>query len=146
MKLDLIRKEFTTISTIGDLLIDGKFFCYTLEDAIRDKKIPNETAIPCGRYEVITNYSVRFKKVMPLILNVPGFTGVRIHAGNTKADTSGCVLLGNTRGEDFIGGSRHAMKAFMPKLQEGLKAGKVTLIIREIGGDHGRDPDKTDQC
>jgi len=129
MLLELFRRWKTPYETIGELYIDGVYFCYTLEDAIRDKKIPNETAIPCGRYEVITNYSVRFKRVMPLILNVPGFTGVRIHAGNTKADTSGCILLGNTKGEDFIGGSRHAMKAFMSRLQEGLKSGKVFITI-----------------
>ena len=86
MLLELFRRWKTPYETIGELYNDGVYFCYTLEDAIRDKKIPNETAIPCGRYDVITNYSVRFKRVMPLILNVPGFTGVRIHAGNTKAD------------------------------------------------------------
>ncbi len=146
MLLELFRRWKTPYETIGELYIDGAYFCYTLEDAIRDKKIPKETAIPCGQYEVITNYSVRFKKVMPLILNVPGFTGVRIHAGNTKADTSGCILLGNTRGEDFIGGSRNAMNAFMVKLRAGLKAGRVTLVITEIGGARGEDTNKTDQC
>jgi hypothetical protein len=129
MKLDLIRKDFTDKSTIGDLLIDGKFFCFTLEDVPRAVKIPGETAIPEGTYQVITNYSNRFKTVMPLLLNVPNFEGVRFHSGNSSADTEGCILLGFTKSKDFICNSRKAFNAFMPKLKEGLKTGKVFLTI-----------------
>ena len=74
MRLDLIRKTFTEYSTIGDLLIDGKFYRYTLEDMYRDKKIKGVTAIPYGTYEVIINFSNRFQKPMPLLLNVPNFS------------------------------------------------------------------------
>ena len=129
MKLDLIRKEFTTISTIGDLLIDGKFYCYTLEDMYRDKKIKGVTAIPYGTYEVIINFSNRFKKPMPLLLNVPNFEGIRIHNGNTAEHTEGCILLGFTKSKDFIGNSKSAFNQFMLKLKEGLKTGKVFLTI-----------------
>ena len=129
MKLELIRKEFTEMSTIGDLLIDGEFFCYTLEDTVRDKKIKGVTAIPYGTYEVIINFSNRFQKPMPLLLNVPNFEGVRFHSGNSSADTEGCILLGFTKSKDFIGNSRKAFNAFMPKLKEGLKTGKVFLTI-----------------
>jgi len=129
MKLELIRKEFTEHSTIGDLLIDGQFFCFTLEDVVRDVKIPGQTAIPYGSYEVITDYSNRFKKVMPLLLNVPGFDGVRIHSGNTDKDTEGCVLIGFTKTKDFIGESKKAFLEFLPKLQAGLKEGKVRINI-----------------
>ena len=132
MKLDLIRKEFTTISTIGDLLIDGKFYCYTLEDMYREKKKKGVTAIPYGTYEVVINFSNRFQKPMPLLLSVPGFDGIRIHNGNTADHTDGCILVGFTKGKDFIGNSKSAFTQFMPKLQAGLKVGKVLIeIIRE---------------
>lgn len=129
MKLDLIRKDFTERSTCGDLLIDDKYFCHTLEDTYRETKIPGETCIPYGTYEVITNWSNRFKRVMPLLLNVPGFEGVRIHAGNTDKDTEGCILLGYTPGIDYVGSSRAAMIDFMILLRQGLEAGKVKITI-----------------
>jgi hypothetical protein len=129
MKLDLIRKEFTTISTIGDLLIDGKFYCYTLEDMYREKKIKKVTAIPYGTYEVIINFSNRFQKQMPLLLNVPGFEGIRIHSGNTAEHTEGCILLGCKKEVNWIGGSVQAFISFMPKLEHGTKEGKVFLTI-----------------
>jgi hypothetical protein len=129
MKLDLIRKEFTVISTIGDLLIDGKFYCYTLEDMYREKKIKGVTAIPYGRYEVIINFSNRFKKPMPLLLNVKGFDGIRIHSLNTSDQTEGCIGVGFTKSKDFIGNSRSAFNQFMPKLRTGLKQGKVFIEI-----------------
>lgn len=80
--------------TIGKLFINGKYFCDTLEDCIREEKIAGETAIPFGKYEVTISYSPRFKKNLPLLLNVPNFEGVRIHNGNTKDDTEGCILVG----------------------------------------------------
>jgi len=129
MKLDLIRKVFTESSTIGDLLINGEFFCYTLEDVPRVVKIPGETAIPCGTYQVITNYSNRFKKIMPLLLNVPGFEGVRIHSGNTAKDTEGCILLGYSKDNNFVGESRNAFTEFFKRLQSGLKDGKVQITV-----------------
>jgi hypothetical protein len=87
---------------VGTMLIDGKHFGETLEDKDRfleagETKVPNDTAIPRGRYRVILSDSERFRRVMPEVLDVPGFSGVRIHGGNTTADTSGCVLLGSVR-------------------------------------------------
>jgi hypothetical protein len=69
-------------ATIGELYKDDKFVCYTLEDKTRPEKIKHETAIPAGDYSIIVNQSPRFKKRLPLLLNVPNFTGIRIHAGN----------------------------------------------------------------
>lgn len=133
MRLELIRKEFTEISTIGDLLIDGIFYCYTLEDMYREKKIKGVTAIPYGKYEVVINFSNRFQKSMPLLLNVKGFEGIRIHSGNTAEHTEGCILIGFTKSKDFIGNSRSAFNQFMPKLRTGLKQGKVFIeITREL--------------
>lgn len=130
MKLDLIRKEFTDHSTIGNLLIDNEFFCFTLEDAVREIKIPGQTAIPYGSYNVITNYSNRFKRIMPLIESVPGFDGVRIHTGNTDKNTEGCILIGYRKGVDKISESKLAFTAFMQRLTKGLKDGKVKIEIR----------------
>lgn len=145
MKLEIIRKTFTDISTIGELTIDGKHFSYTLEDkerqtqpegAVRswspDLKIQGETAIPYGTYEVITNYSTRFKKVMPLLLNVPSFEGVRIHNGSYAGDTEGCPLIGYIKAKDFIGQSRLAFGDFMPLLTAALEdGGRVFLTIKK---------------
>ena len=133
MKLELLRKEFTEKSTIGDFFIDGKRFCYSLEDVVRDIKISGETAIPYGVYEVITNYSNRFKKVMPLIKDVPGFDGIRIHAGNTAENTEGCPLLGYTKDVDFVGKSNKAFYDFFVLLQKGLDTGKVFITISKGG-------------
>lgn len=126
MKLHLKRLHKTDKSTIGELTIDGKFECYTLEDIERDVKIKSETAISKGTYTVIINQSNRFKRLMPLLLNVPNFEGVRIHAGNTNHDTEGCILVGRTRGVDFIGQSRKAYDSLFKKMQE---AKEITLTI-----------------
>ena len=127
MKLHLKRLHRTDKSTIGELTIDGKFECYTLEDIEREVKVKAETAIPKGTYKVIINQSNRFKRLMPLLLNVPNFEGVRIHAGNTNHDTEGCILVGRTRGVDFIGQSRKAYDSLFKKMQEAKE--DITLTI-----------------
>ena len=129
MNIVLIRDQFTDKSTIGKLYIDNLFYCHTLEDVVRDEKIKHETAIPYGKYEVVVNWSNRFKRQMPLLINVPNFEGIRIHSGNTDKDTSGCILLGETRSKDFIGQSRLAYNRFLKDLQTALKTGKVFIEI-----------------
>jgi hypothetical protein len=126
MKIEVKRLHRTENSTIGELLIDGVWECYTLEDKERDVKIKNETAIPRGTYKVIINQSNRFKRLLPLLLNVPNFEGVRIHSGNTNHNTEGCILVGRTRSKDFIGQSRKAFDSLFAKMQ---KAKEITLII-----------------
>ena len=126
MNLTLYRKWFTDISTTGVLFIDDAFFCYTLEDAVREQKVYGKTAIPYGKYEVVITYSPRFQKNMPLLLNVPNYEGVRIHTGNTARDTEGCILVGKSKGYDFIGGSRNAFN----ELMERIKGQKLTIEIR----------------
>lgn len=125
MELLIKRLHKTSNSTIGELSINGKFECYTLEDVERDIKVYGKTAIPKGKYDVVMTLSNRFKVVLPLLLKVPNFEGVRIHAGNTAKDTEGCILLGQTRGIDFVGSSKKAMAKFMLK----TKGQKLTLII-----------------
>ena len=126
MKLKVVREEFTKNSTIGSLYIDGTFFYYTLEDTIRDKKIKGETAISTGMYDIRLTMSNRFKKVMPLLLNVPNFEGVRIHSGNTKHDTEGCILVGMVKDTDFVGMSRVAFNKLMGRLRG---QDNITILI-----------------
>ena len=127
MKITVKRMHRTDISTIGELYIDGVFECYTLEDIEREVKIKSETAIPKGTYKVIINQSNRFKRLLPLLLNVPNFEGVRIHSGNTNHDTEGCILVGQTRSKNFIGQSRKAFDKLFKKMQ-GAK--NITITIQ----------------
>lgn len=117
MKITVKRTFKGTEYTIGKLYIDGAYFCDTLEDTVRpaNKKIAGKTAIPAGNYKVIKSYSPRFKKILPEILNVPNFTGVRIHAGNTAKDTDGCVLLGLNKTKGAVLDSQATMAYFMAR-------------------------------
>lgn len=127
MKLELKRRWFKKPCTQGELFIDGTFYCYTLEDEVREKKIPGVTAIPYGTYKVVIDYSTRFQKDMLHILNVPGFEGVRIHAGNTDKDTEGCILLGFVRLDGEIRQSRDAVVGLFNKVKDSKD--EVILII-----------------
>lgn len=134
MKLILRRIWFTEKSTIGRLYIDDKFECYTLEDVVREDgiKVPGETAIPYGEYKVIIDFSNRFQRLMPHVLDVPLFEGIRIHAGNTDKDTEGCPLVGEIRGEDFVGQSRIAFNRLFIKMQSAESEGITITIEREV--------------
>jgi len=124
MKLLLKRKHFTPLSTIGELWVDGVFQCYTLEDRYREgPKVSGSTCIPYGSYKVIIDRSKRFKRLMPLLLAVPGFSGIRIHNGNTDKDTEGCILVGNTKKPDFVGESRAAFGILFLLLSTAFQAG-----------------------
>lgn len=106
LNIKITRKSFLANCTLGEMRVDNIFLGYVLEDTdrglkqtdaisiIQAKKVHGKTAIPKGSYKVILSMSNRFKKIMPEVLNVPGFAGVRIHGGNTDADTLGCPLLG----------------------------------------------------
>jgi len=126
MEIKIKRLHRTEHSTIGELSIDGVFECFTLEDKEREIKIKGETAISKGNYKVIINRSNRFKRLLPLLLNVPNFEGIRIHSGNTNHDTEGCILVGLTRSQDFIGQSRKAFNKLFKKMQ---KAENITITI-----------------
>jgi hypothetical protein len=101
------------------MTIDGAFECYTLEDVVRPagEKVYGQTAIPEGRYRVKLTMSNRFKIVLPLLENVPNFEGVRIHPGNTAADTDGCILVGQSKTSNSIGASRLAFDRLFARLQ-----------------------------
>ena len=127
MKIKVKRLHRTDKSTIGELYINGKFECYTLEDVERDVKIDGKTAIPKGTYKVIINQSNRFKRLLPLLLDVPNYAGVRIHSGNTAEDTEGCILVGKTRSLDFVGSSREAFTKLFEKML--LEKKEITITI-----------------
>ena len=132
LKLVLDRVYYTRESTIGELSIDGKFECYILEDFDRlskaRRKVHGKTAIPKGTYKIRLSKSSKFKRVLPLLINIPGFSGIRIHAGNTAKDTEGCLLPGATRSENFVGQSKRAFNKLFKKLVRARQDGKKIII------------------
>ena len=123
--------------TIGRMYIDGKYVCDTLEDTdrglkqsmsleeIKKKKIYGKTAIPTGTYKVEITYSPRFKRYLPLICNVKGFDGIRIHEGNSDKDSQGCVLVGINDKVGWVSKSRITMN----KLLQKIKGKELTIKI-----------------
>jgi len=132
MNLKLIRKYPAQDCIIGELYINDVFECYTLEDVERPVKIQNVTAIPRGLYQVTITHSNHFNRDLPLLLNVPNYEGVRIHPGNTAADTEGCLLVGKAKTSNTVTQSRDAFAALFPKLQAALSVEKIFI---EITGD-----------
>jgi Family of unknown function (DUF5675) len=127
MNLTLVREPSSGESTFGVLFVDGVFQCFTLEDVVRPAKIAGSTAIPAGRYTVRVTWSPRFKRMLPLVENVPGFEGIRFHAGNSAKDTDGCILPGTGRTADRVVGSRAAFDALLAKL-----TGEARLTIVSV--------------
>ena len=128
MEIKIVRNKGTAGFTEGKMYVDGVFECYTVEDADRrleagGTKVQNATCIPRGKYKVILSMSNRFKKVLPEVLNVPQFKGIRIHSGNSSKDTEGCIIVGaiNDRvDDDWVGSSKVAMSRLMPKIEDAL--------------------------
>lgn len=135
MELRLVRNEFGPKATIGQLFVNDSVvpLAYTLEDFVRaegEPKVPGATAIPFGRYEVTVTYSERFKRALPLLLNVPNFEGIRIHPGNDSADTHGCLLVGDTRvSEERIGESKKAFFRLLPLILRAILSEKIFVTI-----------------
>lgn len=141
MEMLLTRTYAIDDATIGTLELDGVFECFTLEDTVRAKKIYSKTAIPAGRYMVKLTYSPAFSQSydllgrgcdVPEVLNVPNFSGIHIHVGNTAADSAGCILVGSWKGgkEARISGSDIAYKALRKKLV--AAKGVITITIKDI--------------
>lgn len=127
MKLKLKRIAYRETYTIGKLYIDGVYFCDTLEDPPREVKVMNETCIPKGTYKVIVNWSNRFKRLMPLLLNVPKFEGIRIHNGVTAKHTSGCVLVGKNKVVGELRESKEVFEALFGILQQTKEQIKIEI-------------------
>lgn len=122
MPLLIQRRASDGTATLGEMFIDGEHECYTLEPAI---------PIPAGTYELIIDMSVRFKRRMPHVLNVPGHEGIRIHWGNTAVDTKLCTIVGETVAADFVGHSLDEFNAFFLKLDELLSKGPQYITYRD---------------
>ena len=142
MELRLERKYRSSKYCIDKLYINGKYFSDALEDPdrgltdsmsleeIKRIKVKGDTCIPYGTYNVTITYSPRFKKNLPLINNVKGFEGIRIHSGNTPQDTEGCLLLGFNKIKGQVVDSRVTVSKFITQIQQALNKGeKVTITI-----------------
>lgn len=142
MRLTLMRIANKPNYCIGRLYIDGEYFCDVLEDCdrglddkmsvedIKAKKVYGKTAIPTGVYNVILNYSPKYKKVMPLLQNVKGYEGVRIHSGNKPEDTLGCLLVGKNKKVGQVIDSRATYEALFKRLQQHGSDKIIIHIVR----------------
>ena len=145
MKLTVVRTQLGTDATNGILLVDGLFECYTLEDQYQAVKVMHETCIPEGTYDIKfrktggfhAKYSDRYKNAhygMLHIQDVPNFTYILIHTGNTDEHTSGCLIVGETQQDlevskdGFIGSSTVAYKKMYSKVAGQLLQGKPVTI------------------
>ncbi len=137
MKLELKRLWLGEEATIGKLFVDGVEECYTLEDRVREIegkpveewKVHGKTAIPVGTYRVIIDFSNRYQRRMPHVLDVKGFTGIRFHSGNKAVDTDGCVLTGREKqGDATILRSREAFREFFGKLTDVVEEGEEVWL------------------
>lgn len=150
MHIEILRYAHGTDSTLGLLLVDGAFTCYTCEDERRHTKVPGQTRIPEGRYNLVLRhagamnerYGRRFAEIghagMLWLLDVPGFEWVYIHVGNTEADTDGCILVGEdaVRGKDGGGTLLRSVGAYMHLYQQVLRVTErkepVTVSVRSL--------------
>ena len=140
MRLTLVRIANRPTYCIGKLYIDGKWFCDVLEDVDRGlddsmseeevlkRKIKGETAIPTGIYQVLLTYSPKYKRIMPLVNNVKGYQGIRIHSGNYARDTEGCLLVGKNTKVGMVTDSRNTYNALFKRLNQ--TKGKIIIDIQ----------------
>ena len=142
MRIELVRIAFKSTYTIGKLYVDGKYFCDVLEDVDRglkssmseseilEKKVKGQTAIPTGHYAINITYSPKYKRMMPLLLDVKGFSGIRIHSGNSSKDTEGCLIVGKNKKVGMVLESRDTYQRLF-KMMEGQK--EITIDITRKG-------------
>lgn len=132
MIVTIVREKSNETCTIGKLYIDGKFFCYTLEDAYHPEKIKHKTRIPSGSYKLELRYSPKFSPSynhdMIWVKDVPGFEFILIHKGNDADDTSGCILVGIAASGNIITGSKVAYDKLYPIIFGNIKAGATTIL------------------
>lgn len=139
MKLDLVRIANRPAYCIGKLYIDGEYFCDVIEDTDRGldnsmsveeilkKKIKGETAIPTGLYKIEITYSPKYKRMMPLLIGVKGYSGIRIHSGNTAKDSEGCLIVGKNTKVGMVTESRNTYQKLFARLQN---AKDITIEIK----------------
>ena len=142
MRIELIRIAFKDTYTIGKLYVDGTYFSDVLEDKdrgldssmseseIQEKKVKGQTAIPTGHYVINITYSPKYKRMMPLLLDVKGYSGIRIHSGNTSKDTEGCLIVGKNKKVGMVLESRGTYQRLF-KMMEGQE--EITIDITRKG-------------
>ena len=144
MEILIDRKWKKDSYTIGKVYIDGKYFSESLEDKdrgltsdmsiteIKNKKVYGKTAIPSGLYTILYTYSPKYKRLMPLVDGVKGFSGIRIHSGNTAEDSLGCILLGFNKEKGKVLQSRDTCNKFYKLIEEAIykKGEAITLKIK----------------
>ena len=142
MRIELIRIAFKNTYTIGKLYVDDTYFCDVLEDVDRgldssmseseilEKKVKGQTAIPTGHYVINITYSPKYKRMMPLLLDVKGFSGIRIHSGNSSKDTEGCLLVGKNKQVGKVLESRDTYKRLFKMMQDQKE---ITIDITRKG-------------
>ena len=143
MNFQVRRFAFKESYTIGRMTAGGEKLCETLEDKIRDLKdlnhdgdfddlgegkIYGETAIPCGRYQVIITFSPKFQKRLPELLNVPGFNNIRIHAGSNSRHTEGCVLVGENKQKGRLINGPYYQTRIVQMIDEDTEKGLTSWI------------------
>ena len=140
MEIVLDRKYKKDTYTLGEVTVNGKFFSMSMEDRDRgltqsmnedeilSKKVYAETAIPTGRYEIKLSFSNKFKRILPILLNVKGFDGIRMHRLNTAIESHGCIGLGMNNSIGTITESTRYELKIVYLLQEEEKQGKRSHI------------------
>lgn len=132
MKLRVERLWKKPAYTVGRLYVDGKLYCNTLEDVVRDldkeAKVPGKTAIPAGTYKVIFNWSPKFGRNLPRLLNVPHFDGILIHPGNTADDSAGCILVGKNTEVGRLTQSRYTSDCLNVLIEDAQRHGEEIII------------------
>ncbi len=134
MEIETQREQSQADFTHSQLTIDGKPECFVVEDVVRDgPKVYGKTAIPAGRYRIVLKRSPRFQRFLPLLLDVPGFEWIWIHAGNTAEDTKGCLLPGTVKTPKGVANSRLAFSRLFKKIEVALKKGEeVWITIKDV--------------
>lgn len=144
MLLKLIRETHTNTSTISRLYINDVFECFVLEDTdralkssmplptLQNRKVYGKTAIPEGSYEIAITFSNRFKQYLPLLLSVPAYEGIRIHAGNKAEHTEGCLLPGTAHSTDTVLNSKAAFRSLFAKLKSVERKEKIIITISSL--------------
>lgn len=136
MELELNSPVSVDHATISPLKIDGKYFSDILEDEVREItgrpvsewKVPGNTAIPAGRYKIIINMSAKFKKLLPLLIGVPGFEGIRIHSGRDIESTEGCLIPGHKTNDNLVTDSFSIKEKLQAKIQTAIDSGEEVYI------------------
>lgn len=152
MELVLNRILKTNDYTIGELSVNGKYLCDTIEDVVRPlpescpntpkgiackckEKVYGKTAVPAGTYKVKLGYSNRFRRILPQVLDVPHFLGILIHTGNSNKDTEGCIIVGTWDGktENWVSNSRKNFNKLFDMLKRADKnVEDITITINNI--------------